>query len=69
MAEIDGFEICRHIKSREETKEISVIAITAHPSDEVERRIIEAGATACFTKPLDIEALLAEVESALARQL
>ena len=69
MPGIDGFEVCRRIKSREEAKEISVLAITAHPSDEAERRIIEAGATAYFTKPLDIEALLAEVDSALARQL
>jgi len=69
MPGIDGFEVCRRIKSKEETKEISVIAITAYPSGEVQRRIREAGATAYFTKPLDIEAVLAEVESALARQL
>ena len=65
MPGIDGFEVCRRIKSREETKGISVIAITAHPSDQARHRILEAGATAYFTKPLDIEALLAEVESAL----
>ena len=65
MPGMDGFEVCRRIKSREETKEISVIAITAHPSDEAQRRILEAGATAYLAKPLDIEALLTEVESAL----
>ena len=65
MPGMDGFEVCRRIKSREETKEISVIAITAHPSDQARHRILEAGATAYFTKPLDIEARLAEVESAL----
>ena len=68
MPGIDGFEVCQRIKSREETKDISVIAITAHHSDEIQRRICEAGATAYFTKPLDIEALLAEVESALTEQ-
>jgi excisionase family DNA binding protein len=66
MPGIDGFEVCRRIKSREETKDISIIAITAHPSDEVQHRIREAGATVCFAKPLDIEVLLAAVESALA---
>jgi len=65
MPGIDGFEVCKRIKSREETKEITVIAITAHPSDDVQQRILEAGATACFSKPLDLEALLAEVTSAL----
>ena len=69
MPGIDGFEVCRRIKSREETKDISIIAITAHPSDEAQRRILEAGATAYLAKPLDIEALLAEVESALAMAL
>ena len=69
MPGIDGFEVCWRIKSKEETKNITVIAITAHPSDEVQRRIREAGATAYFAKPLDIEALLAEVESALVRRL
>ncbi|MBC8374246.1 MAG: response regulator [Planctomycetes bacterium] len=69
MPGMDGFEVCRRIKSREETKEISVIAITAHPSDEVQHRILEAGATVCFTKPLDVEVLLAAVESALPGQL
>ena len=62
----DGFEVCRRIKSREKTREISVIAITAHHSKKAESRILEAGALAYFTKPLDIEALVAEVESALA---
>ena len=65
MPGIDGFEVCRRIKSREETREISVIAITAHHSKKAQRQILEAGALAYFVKPLDIEALLAEVESAL----
>jgi len=65
MPGMDGFEVCRRIKSREETKDISVIAITAHPSDEVQHRIRESGARAYFEKPLDIAALIAEVQSAL----
>jgi len=69
MPGMDGFEVCRRIKSREETQEISIIAITAHPSDEVQHRIREAGAAVCFSKPLDIEVLLAAVESALAKRL
>jgi len=65
MPGMDGFEVCKRIKSREDTRDIAILAITAHPSDEAERRILEAGAAAYFTKPLDIETLLAAVESAL----
>lgn len=66
MPGIDGFDVCRRIKSQEETRDISVIAMTAHPSEKARHGILEAGAVAYFTKPLDVEALLAEVESAMA---
>jgi len=69
MPGMDGFEVCRKIKSSQETKEISVLAITAHHSAEARRRILEAGASAYFNKPLDIEALLAAVDAALAEVL
>ena len=65
MPGLDGFELCRRIKSREETKNVSVVAITAHPSPKVRRRILEAGAAAYLSKPLDIEVLMAEMEAAL----
>lgn len=69
MPGMDGFEVCRRIKSSTKTKQIAVIAITAHPSVEAHREIREAGATAYLTKPLDIEALMAEVDAALAVQV
>lgn len=66
MPGMDGFEVCRQIKSTEETSSAYVMAMTAFPSPESERRIRECGADAFFTKPLDIDELLQAVSQALA---
>ncbi len=62
---VDGFEVCRRLKSKDETKDIVVIAMTAHPSEEAEKRILDCGAKICLTKPLDIANLLTEVRQVL----
>ena len=69
MPGIDGFEVCRRIKLSPEAKQTTVIAITALPSAESQREIREAGASAYFAKPLDIDALMEEVDAALAVQV
>jgi len=66
MPGLDGFGVCQRIKAREENKATAIIAVTAHHSEKAERRILESGARAYFKKPLDLAALIAEVESALA---
>ena len=63
MPGMDGFQICTRIKSKESTKDIVVIAITAHPSKDSEQRILDAGAKAFFTKPFDADTLLDELEA------
>jgi excisionase family DNA binding protein len=66
MRGMDGFEVCRRIKAREDTRKTLVIAMTAHPSPKVERQIIECGAEVCLTKPLAADVLLKHVIAALA---
>lgn len=66
MPGMDGFEVCRRIKDREDTRKTSVIAMTAYPSPKAERRILECGAEVYLTKPLEIGALLKHVTTALA---
>jgi excisionase family DNA binding protein len=65
MPGMDGFEVCRLIKSRDQTRHAEVVAMTAYPSQESETKILECGARVCLHKPLDIDALLAEVEAAV----
>ena len=65
MLGMDGFEVCRRIKTRKETKGALVIAITASPSPEVERRILGCGAEACLAKPIDLDTLLQKLAKAV----
>ncbi len=65
MPGMDGYEVCRMIKAQDATKHAEVIAMTAFPSPESEKRIIECGARICLAKPLDLDRLLKEVEMSL----
>ena len=53
MPGMDGFEVCRRIKSDPRTQSVKVIAVTAHPSAQAEQAIRNAGASAYLTKPLE----------------
>lgn len=65
MPGLDGFDVCKRIKSNKKTDHIAVIAMTAHHSEEAQARILECGARAYFLKPLDITLLMKEIESTL----
>ncbi len=59
MPEMDGFEVCRRIKSNQATMHIPVVMVTAL-SDQVDRvRGLEAGADDFLTKPVNDVALFA----------
>ncbi len=63
MPDMDGFEVCRHLKSDPKTHHIPVLMITAldQPSDRVKG--LEAGADDFLTKPVDDTQLMARVKS------
>ncbi|WP_089935266.1 response regulator [Candidatus Entotheonella palauensis] len=65
MPGIDGFEVCRALKTNLETRLIPVILMTA--LGEVEDRVkgLEAGADDFLTKPVNREELLARIQSLL----
>jgi DNA-binding response OmpR family regulator len=65
MPKLDGFEVCRHLKSEPETSGIKVVMLTAR-SEEVDRaRGREAGADEYFTKPFSPVQLLNKVYALL----
>ncbi len=62
---IDGFEVCRRIKSNPLLKSTCVIAVTADTSAEARARMLRLGATACMSKPLDFAILCSALSKSL----
>src|SRR5208282_1281671 len=63
MPDMDGFEVCRRLKSNPATHHIPIVMVTAldQPSDKV--RGLDAGADDFLTKPIPELALIARVRS------
>jgi len=65
MPGMDGYEVCRFIKTQEDTRHIEILAMTAYPSDQGDESIRSLGARKCLVKPLQIDALIKEIEAVL----
>ncbi len=65
MPGLDGFDVCRRIKSNRLAGHAAVIAVTAHPSEETEKAATQAGAAAYLPKPLDIDLLCQTIQEQL----
>ena len=63
MPDMNGFEVCRHLKADEETNAIPVIFMTV--KDQVEDKVkgFEAGGVDYITKPVQQEDVLARVRT------
>jgi CheY-like chemotaxis protein len=59
LAGTDGREIIKQMKSREETKDIPIILLSAHPSGETEADVY--GADDFLAKPFEIDELLRKI--------
>lgn len=59
MSGMDGRDICKHLKSQDETKHIPIIMISA--SKDVQKSAQEAGADNFLAKPFEMDDLLAKV--------
>ncbi len=66
MPDMDGYEVCRALRRRPETRQIPVIMITASPDPALNREAYAAGAQACVPKPFRREALVVAVEAVMA---
>lgn len=65
MPDIKGYDVCKKIKSDEETKHIKIIVLSAYLDEEKFKRMKENGADVCFSKPLPLPQLKAEVAGLL----
>ncbi|MFP2910112.1 ATP-binding protein [Pyxidicoccus sp. 3LFB2] len=69
MPDIDGYEVCRRLRAREETQDLLIAHLSAVSVSREDRvRGLAQGADAYWTTPLEDEELLANVESLLRLQ-
>lgn len=67
MSWINGFELCRAVKKNEEFKNIPVIFISARKTARDIEAGMAAGAADYFSKPIDMERLLARIAGLVAK--
>ncbi len=64
---LDGWEATKLLKADEATKNIPVIALTAHAMSEDRDRALDAGCDDYDTKPVELPRLLEKIEALLAK--
>ncbi len=66
MPDMDGYEVCQHLKGDPRTMNIPVIFLTAKAEVEDEKKGLELGAVDYITKPISPPIVMARVKSHLA---
>jgi CheY-like chemotaxis protein len=65
MPELDGWEATRQLKAAPATRNLPVVALTAHAMSGDRARALEAGCADYHTKPVEFPKLLAQIEALL----
>ena len=65
MPEMDGYEVCRRLKSNEKSRNVPVIFISAYGETANKVEGFKAGGADYIAKPFELEEILARVESQL----
>ena len=63
IPKLNGYEVTRVLKSREEFKNIPVVALTAHAMKGDRAKALEVGCEGYITKPINVRELPAQVKS------
>jgi len=64
LSDMDGYEVLRRLNRRPETVDIPVVVMTDNPHETL-GKVIAVGANDLVRKPIDMEALLVEIERRL----
>ena len=54
LPDMDGYEVCKIIKSKVKNKNVKVYYMTGFPKVKVEKEILETKAEGCFQKPFNL---------------
>jgi DNA-binding response OmpR family regulator len=65
MPKIDGFEVCRALKAKADTKDIPIILLTAKDRDNDRQRGQEVGVDRYMTKPFSPQKLIEAIHEML----
>ena len=65
---VDGWEATRRLKADPETRDIPIIALTAHAMSDDRAKAMEAGCDDYDTKPVDLARLLGKIEALLGHE-
>jgi two-component system, OmpR family, alkaline phosphatase synthesis response regulator PhoP len=67
MPEIDGIELCKRVRAREEYKEIPIVFLTAKSREQDKVKGLEAGANLFLSKPISPEKLLGIISDTIGK--
>ena len=65
---VDGWEAAQQIKAQPESKDIPVIALTAHAMAGDKEKALKAGCDDYDTKPVELPRLLGKIDALLAKK-
>lgn len=65
MPYLDGYEVCKRVRSNPDTKDIEIVAISGKLAPEAESKVIAAGADDFIAKPFEIDVLQSKVRQVL----
>lgn len=68
MPEVDGLEVVRRVRAREELRGVPVLVVTALLGGEDRARVLGSGASEYIPKPFSLGELLARIEAHLAER-
>ncbi|MEW6163148.1 MAG: response regulator [Nitrospirota bacterium] len=63
IPKIDGFEVTRRLKSREEFQNVPIVALTAHAMKGDREKALEAGCEGYISKPINVRELPEQIRS------
>ena len=65
MPNLDGFEVCKRLRSNPDSREIEIIVISGKLVGDTKAHVLEAGADDVIAKPFTVEQLQEKVRSVL----
>lgn len=65
---LDGWEATRRIRAASETRDVPIIALTAHAMQGDREKAIEAGCDDYDTKPVEFQRLLEKIQTILGKE-